>query len=150
MIAMMLAVTLGACGSDDGDEPMAAAALSGLGTATMTGTATFVQSGTDVTLELTLNGCASGKSYPVHIHQGASCADATAQGGHWDTARGEGIPNIACTAGTGSAEHTRAATPPEIAWSIGGDAATDVVGHVIVVHDADTPTTRIACGVIAP
>jgi Cu/Zn superoxide dismutase len=140
---------LAACGSDDDSMPTATSAITGFMGGTMTGTATFTQDGDDVTVDLTLDGCAAGKAYPVHIHQGTSCADATAQGGHWDMTRGEGIPNIACNGTTGASHHTRVATPPETAWSIGGDATTDVVGHVIVVHDADTPTNRIACGAIA-
>lgn len=137
-----------ACSDDDADAPVATATISTFMGGTVTGAATFSQSGTDVTLQLTLDACSAGKAYPVHIHQGTSCADATAQGGHWDMTRGEGIPNVSCSGTTGTTTHTRVATPPETAWSIGGDATTDVVGHVIVVHDADTPTTRIACGVI--
>jgi len=142
-------LAVAACGGDDAAEATATAAISGLMGGTMTGTATFTQDGTDVSLTLTLTGCTDGKQYPVHIHQGTSCADATAQGGHWDTARGEGIPNIPCAGTTGTVSHTRVPTPPETAWTIGGEATSDVVGHVIVVHDADMPSTRIACGAIA-
>lgn len=142
--------SLAACTDDEDKTPTASATISPL-VGAASGTAMFTQTDTGVALSITLDGgCTAGKSYPVHIHQGASCADATAQGGHWDMTRGEGIPNIACSGTSGTSQVTRAADPATTAWSIGGDAATDVVGHVIVVHDADTPTMRIACGVIAP
>jgi len=64
--------------------------------------------------------------------------------------RGEGMPAIACDAtGAGTTTYTRESTAaPELQWTIGGDAATNVVGHVIVVHMSDMDGTRIACGVI--
>ncbi len=128
----------------------------------VTGTATFIedQSGTpvdSVTLRLTIRGCVEGKVYGVHIHAGSACTDNASQGEHWDTARGEGIPSITCvTAGmipsgtSGTTTINRVATDPLLAWSVGGDIATDVIGHTIVVHDPDVPMTRVACGVIAP
>ena len=39
---------------------------------TVTGTAEFTQVGTDVTINVTLNGCVDTKAYPIHIHAGAS------------------------------------------------------------------------------
>ena len=42
----------------------------------------------------------------------------------------------------------REATDPKLTWTVGGDATSNVVGHVIVVHDATTPSKRIACGKI--
>jgi hypothetical protein len=132
---------------------MAASTVSGFMGGTVTGTGTFMQGAADtavdsVTLTLTLDGCVAGKVYPAHIHTGSACTDATTQGGHWDMARGEGIPSITCTGTTGTTTINRAATDPLLAWSVGGDAATDVIGHTIVVHDPDVPMTRIACGVI--
>jgi len=133
---------------------MASSTVTGFMGGTVTGTGTFMQGAADtaadsVTLTLTLNGCVAGKVYAAHIHTGSACTDATAQGGHWDMTRGEGIPTITCAGTTGTTTINRAATDPLLAWSVGGDAATDVIGHVIVVHDPDMPMTRIACGVIA-
>src|SRR5262249_3785261 len=117
-----------------------------------TGTAAFEQGAADtaadsVTVTLTINGCTAGKSYPAHIHQGTSCTDATAQGGHWDMTRGEGIPSLMCNGTTATVTYTRTAADAAVAWSVGGEATTNVIGHVIVVHD-DTGA-RIACGPIA-
>jgi len=120
------------------------------------GTATFTQTGSDVKVDVMLTaGCPMGGA-PVHIHQGTSCMDATTQGGHWDTTppapgRGEGIPNITCMGATGTTTATRMPTDPALAWTVGGPMTTNVVGHVIVVHqpstDGGTPP-RIGCGVI--
>jgi len=141
---------LAGCGASDVDgSSKAEASITGFMGGTVTGTAMFTQSGADVTVTITLDGCTAGKSYPVHIHTGPACTDMTSQGGHWDMTRGEGIPLIACTGTQGTSTLTRPATDATLAWSIGGEAATDVIGHLIVVHDADTPTMRIGCGAIA-
>jgi hypothetical protein len=120
---------------------------------TVTGLAIFTQTGGDVTVAVQLNGCVDGKMYPVHIHEGTSCMDATTQGAHWGPARGEGIPKVTCMGNTGTTTLTRMPMDPTLAWTIGGDVATNVVGHVIVAHDPEpvtAPTTpaRIGCGVI--
>lgn len=132
----------------------AVATLTGFGSTpeTVKGTATFTKAtGTDVKVTVELSNCTDGKAYPVHIHEGTSCADAMAQGDHWGPARGEGIPSVMCMGTTGKSELTRPATPANLAWTIGGDAMTNVVGHAFVVHQPDVPMMppRIACGVIA-
>lgn len=129
----------------------AVATITGFMGGKVTGTATFTKAtGTDVKVEVALKDCEAGKSYPVHIHEGTSCADAMAQGDHWGPARGEGIPNVTCSGTMGTSTTTRPATPTNTAWTIGGDMATNVVGHAFVVHAPDVPMMppRIACGVI--
>jgi hypothetical protein len=139
----------GAGGTSAGSK--AVAKITGFMGGTVTGTATFVQAGTDVTVTVALSNCVDTKMYPVHIHVGTSCADAAAQGDHWGPARGEGIPKVACKGTTGTATLTRTAAAADLAWSVGGDATTNVIGHAFVVHDPDVVTTppRIGCGVIA-
>lgn len=151
-------VLTGGCSEDDaagGSAGMSGAGTSALamiapfGTGTVTGTASFTQTGSDVTVTVTLSNCPDGP-HGVHIHQGTSCADAMTQGDHWDMTRGEMIPDVMCTGGSGSSTHTRlAATNPAIAWSIGGDPITNVMGHAVVVHDPGMPAPRIGCGLIA-
>jgi hypothetical protein len=154
----------------------------------ITGTAVFTATATGVDVMITINGCVDTKSYPVHIHEGSSCADVASQGPHWGAAaaatagsggsgggaagsagsagasgtagsggaagapamllRGEGIPEIACKGTTGTTMLSRANTDPKLAWSVGGDTTTNVVGHVVVVHDPVAKTPRIACGKI--
>lgn len=164
MDAMTNAMTMGAAGMD---AAMAAGAGGITATTTTTtaasttgaagaeapvsisGTANFSSGADGVTLTVMVSGCADGKQYPIHIHQGTSCESAEAQGPHWDMTRGENIPNVMCGGGQGVTMHTRAGSDPTTAWSVGDGSATDVVGHVIVIHDADIPSWRIACGVIA-
>jgi len=126
----------------------ATATIAGFGTGTVTGTAKFTQTGTDVTVVVTLANCPDGL-HGVHIHQGTSCADATMQGAHWDMTRGEGIPDVMCTGMAGTSMVTRKADMPALAWTVGGAAATNVIGHAFVVHDTSaTPPPRIGCGLI--
>lgn len=126
----------------------ALATIAPFGTGAVTGTAAFMQTGADVTVTVTLNSCPDGR-HGVHIHQGTSCADPAMQGDHWDMTRGEMIPDVTCSGGTGTSTHTRiAATGPALAWSIGGDPLTNVIGHAVVVHDPGMPAPRIGCGLI--
>jgi Cu/Zn superoxide dismutase len=140
--------------SDDGAAGMsgqgtsALATIAPFGTGTVTGTASFTQTGSDVSVTVTLNNCPDGP-HGVHIHQGTSCADEAMQGAHWDMTRGEMIPDITCTAGTGTVTYVRsAAVSPAIAWSIGGDPVTNMLGHAFVVHSPGMPAPRIGCGII--
>jgi hypothetical protein len=153
----LIAVVLASCTGDDGGggggNTTAAVMVTGFMGGTVTATGMFQQGAPDtaadsVTVTLTLDGCISGKAYPVHIHTGSACTDATTQGGHWDMTRGEGIPNITCNGTSGTTTYNRAATDATLKWSVGDGSATDVIGHTIVIHDPDNPMTRIACGVI--
>ncbi|HET6339433.1 MAG TPA: superoxide dismutase family protein [Polyangiales bacterium] len=129
----------------------AVATIAGFMGGMVTGSATFTKAtGTDVKVTVAISNCVAGKSYPVHIHEGTSCADAMMQGDHWGPARGEGIPSVMCVGTTGTSTLTRPAIPANLAWTIGGDVMTNVVGHAFVVHDPDVATMppRIACGLI--
>jgi Cu/Zn superoxide dismutase len=144
-MAATTAPTTGAAG-------MTAASSAGAGgaqaPASISGSASFASNASGVNLTVMVSGCQSGKEYPIHVHQGMSCESAMAQGGHWDMTRGEGIPNIVCGGRSGATTASRPNTDATTAWSVGDGSATDVIGHVVVIHDADDPTQRIACGVI--
>src|SRR5258706_11678586 len=147
MLALLFACcSMFACTAGEASGPTANVSVAGFMGGTVTATGTFTQSGTDVLLSVTLSGCVAGKTYNTHIHQGSDCTDTMTQGGHWDMTRGEGIPAIMCTGTTGTTFTTRSATPDVTAWSVGGNATTNVIGHVLVVHDPDMATTRIGCG----
>ena len=111
------------------------------------GTVTFTQDGDDVTVVYEIRNCPDG-SHETHIHGGTGCRNRGQQGMHWDGARGEGIPDLECTGGTGTLTYTRTAGDRNTQWSIGGPAATDVVGHPVVIHGAVNAGDRIGCGVI--
>ena len=49
---------------------------------------------------------------------------------------------------TGSLTYIRMNTPAATAWTIGPPAATNVIGHAMVVHSSTMPNDRHACGVI--
>jgi Cu/Zn superoxide dismutase len=123
---------------------------------TVNGTATFSSTAAGVTLQLTLKSCPPG-DHPFHIHEGTACTDMTSQGGHWGgmgmpdmPTRGEKITPITCMPdGTGTATTMRLSTEAaNLKWTVGGDATTNVKGHVLVVHTSSMDPTRIACGVI--
>ncbi len=111
------------------------------------GTATFTNLGPTVELSVAVTACTSGKNYPIHIHEGSDCADAMTQGAHWDPPRGEGIPDVPCMNAIGTFVYNREIGDAK-PWSVGAPAESNVVGHVVVIHDPDDPMKRIACGKI--
>jgi superoxide dismutase, Cu-Zn family len=163
-----LCLLAGACGGDDEEETMTAAATIAPTTGnTVMGTVTFTKGGGDVSLSLSVTMATEGM-HGVHIHQVGACGtDGADAGGHWDggTAAGEatthGLPggamehlgdlgNITVSAaGTGSLSVSKAE------WTLGDGAATDVVGKSIIFHASPDDGTmassgaRAGCGVIA-
>jgi hypothetical protein len=144
----------------DGTTATAKAAIAGFMGGAESGAGTFVQNGTDVFLSISLNGCVptprpvpempppADTGYPVSIYQGTSCDDVAALGEQW--ARGGGIANITCSAtGAGWVVHT-VPNAGDTGWTIGGDALTNVIGHLIVVHQNGVPDAPppVACGAI--
>jgi Cu/Zn superoxide dismutase len=139
-------------GSTDAGEPLPTAvatieATDESGDGAIAGTVTFTQRGDAVEVVYALTSCPDG-AHPTHLHQGDGCDTRRAQGMHWDGVRGEGIPDIECAGGVGALTYTRTADDPDTAWSIGGDAATDILGHPVIIHGAADTEVRIGCGVI--
>jgi len=113
------------------------------------GTAMFAQRPAGVTLLISITGCDPLATYDVVIQQGGDCEPATLQGEPWDDPRGAGISNVMCTgtSGVGHVYYTRAdgnAKP----WSIDGSAASNLVGHALVIYAAGMPGRPVACGTI--
>jgi hypothetical protein len=84
-----------------------------------------------------------------HAGSGGSAAGAGAAGAGGPATsfqyRGEGIPDIKCTGTTGNTSAKRNSFDKRVTWSIGTMSESDVVGHVVVVHDG---AARIGCGKI--
>ncbi|MES1204892.1 MAG: superoxide dismutase family protein [Pseudomonadota bacterium] len=126
---------------------------------TITGTAAFMNVTNGVQVIITLANCPAG-DHGIHIHEGTACTNSTTQGGHWGgtgtaamPTRGEGIGGVGTGVitcgfnGTAGLTYTRTNADPATAWTIGGDAATNVIGHPLIVHGL-TSTDREGCGVI--
>jgi hypothetical protein len=88
---------------------------------------------------------AAGSGGTTGASTSAAGAGGAAGAGAMVVLRGEDIPPITCSAGTGKSSTTRSTPDKRLIWSIGTKDETDVVGHVIVVHDG---AARIACGKI--
>jgi hypothetical protein len=117
--------------------------------APLTADARFAVTNEGVDLALSVKGCVQYlKGYPLRIQDGSSCDDAAALGDVFGGERGAGMPGVYCggTAGTGAFFYSRASTDP-LSWTLGGPAASDIVGRLLVLHDpvSDEP---LACGEI--
>jgi Cu/Zn superoxide dismutase len=141
-------------GGTGGGSPTASVTFAPLAPGTIAGSATFTNVTGGVQVVINLTNCPAGM-HPIHIHEGTSCTSTTTQGMHWGGTNGPGEnigPNggeITCTAAmTGSLTHIRMNTPASMAWTIGPPAATNVIGHAMIVHSSTMPNDRHACGVI--
>jgi Cu-Zn family superoxide dismutase len=139
----------------------------------VTGKATFTISGKLVTLKLEVSGAEPGQR-GAHIHQNPDCTavDGTSAGAHWNPANhvhGSGTADAGAISHlgdlgnitiAGDGKGTLEISKPE--WTLGDGAATDVIGHAVIVHkNVDDLVTnasdagpgmsgaRLACGVIA-
>jgi superoxide dismutase, Cu-Zn family len=129
------------------------------------GEAAFSARGGKVTMTVKLTGLAPG-THAIHLHEKGDCSDpeAKAAGPHWNPSSeahgqwGHGafhhgdIGNLEADA---KGEATLTVTTD--LWTIGGPAASDVIGRAVVVHekadDFQTQPTgnaggRIGCGVV--
>jgi Cu-Zn family superoxide dismutase len=149
-------------------EGIAAAAVSATlepkSGSTVTGTATFSESGGNIVMTLKVENAPPGP-HAVHLHVFGDCSadDGSSAGGHWNPTnvdhgkwgeepyhRGD-IGNLDVGEdGTGMLTHESGE------WTLGGDPQTDILGKAVIVHaeidDYDQPTGnaggRIACGTI--
>ena len=144
----------------------ATATLESKSASTVTGTATFTQDGSKVSLKLEAAGLTPG-THAVHLHEVGDCsaADAMSAGTHWNPSQAMHGNSATGAHHAGDVGNLTAAADGKASlsfttseWTIGdGVSATDVVGHAVIVHasadDFVTPNTgnagaRQACGVI--
>lgn len=128
------------------------------------GTATFKAKGGKVTLTLTLRNAPPGE-HAVHLHEKGDCSDPEGKsaGAHWNpTDSPHGKWGGSCHMGdignvTVDARGNGKLTLTTDLWTIGGPAASDILGKSVIVHAAlDDFTTqptgnaggRIGCGVV--
>lgn len=114
----------------------------------ISGTATFKQTGEDVALTVNLTGgCADG-NHQFRIHDGYSCDNASTEGVPWS--RGTGIgpaEGIKCSGGKGTLMYTRSGADKTKNWTVGDHVQeTDLTAHVVIVSDEKDPNSRAACG----
>ncbi len=168
--------TVTVVGEEPSDSPTglragqrAVATINAASGSSVTGTATFTQTGEKkVKLILNIDKAPQGE-HAVHLHQNGDCSapDATSAGPHWNPTKqphgnreGDGphhvgdLPNFT----VGADGRGRVETEIE-GWTVGGsDTTTNVVNRAIIIHakadDYKTQPTgnaggRIGCGVIS-
>jgi hypothetical protein len=113
------------------------------------GTATFAQTGEDVTVVVNLgSGCADG-NHQFRIHDGYSCDNDMTEGVPW-IPRGVGIgpdSGIACKGGKGTLTYTRTGADKTKNWTVADqNADSDLTTHVVIVSDEKNPDSRASCG----
>jgi superoxide dismutase, Cu-Zn family len=165
LVPIAALVMLG-CPGEAPSGKVASAKLESRSASTVTGVASFAESGTKVSLTLTVSGASPGV-HAAHLHATGDCSalDAASAMGHWNPdMMNHGLPtatphhlgdlgNFTVAAdGTGKLTFTGD-------WSIGTGEPDDIVGKAIIVHASpDDGVTqqppgnagaRIACGVVA-
>ncbi|MET0385114.1 MAG: hypothetical protein ABW321_04105, partial [Polyangiales bacterium] len=110
----------------------------------LTGTARWWTTSESVDLEMRLQGCPGKSTLALELHEPGDCSAAGLQAPVWESG-GADLPVATCFGGgvvTAQLAYTRRS-----GWSIGQDAATELVGRQLVARDSDT-RTPLACGVI--
>lgn len=146
-----------ACGGDDGDgAPEASATADFVGTngQTVAGTATFALSDGEVSLEVEITDAPAG-THGMHIHLVPSCGNEGMDAGpHWDPVdtapEAHDLPPGGHMGDLGNIEigaaGTGTLTASNAEWTLGDDAATDVVPHAIIFHEMMDDGTMPSAG----
>lgn len=166
LAVLPLAAVLAACAGSGGGDRAVEAVLKPTQGSSAQGSVQFRQDGDAVVVTAKVTGLTPG-AHGFHIHEKGDCSapDATSAGGHFNPgAKPHGHPDhgdhhagdmpmlVADASGTASLT----ARLPGV--SVGGDAASSILGRGVIVHAAPDdfktqPTgnsgARVACGVIA-
>jgi Cu-Zn family superoxide dismutase len=158
-------LALGGCGTAPTSGPTAVAKLEPTRGNAASGTASFQQNGTQVTLRVRVEGLKPGGEHGFHIHEKGDCSsgDGMSTGGHFNPSGKSHGAHDAADHHAGDLPSLKAdangrvdVTVALAGVSIGGPDA-DIVGRGLIVHanpdDFKTQPTgnsgaRIACGVI--
>ena len=147
---------LSACGNG---ETKAIATIEAKSGSSVSGTVTFIEKDGIVVMKAALSGLSQG-NHAIHIHAIGDCsaADGKSAGGHWNpTKKNHGkwmeapfhigdIGNLVVGAdGTGTIERETNL------WSVGGkDAAKNVIGHAIIIHEGPDDFSSQPSGAAGP
>ncbi len=111
----------------------------------ITAEASFRTTREGVDLTMHLQGCRVPYSYPVSIYPGSDCSAIQRDSQPWDGARGTLEMKAFCLGSGGARLHLSRANTHAKPWSLGGSAASDLIGRTIAVLDPDTHEPLI-CG----
>lgn len=164
-LACLAMAVLAGCPGEAPPGKRATAVLESRSGSTVSGVASFAETGMQVALTLTVSGASPGQ-HAVHLHATGDCSalDATSAMGHWNPdMMDHGLPTATphhlgdCGNFTVGADGTGKLTITDD-WSIGTGDPNDIIGHAIIVHASpDDGVTqnppgnagaRQACGVI--
>jgi hypothetical protein len=126
----------------------ASARLDEVSASGISGTAALSATATGVDIMVSIRG-KSIHLYNVRMLAGSDCTESVLEGAIWDDTRGTGITDVMTVgSGIGMAYYTRQASDAK-PWTIGAPAASNVIGHALVVIDSNT-MQAVACGTIMP
>jgi len=166
LVAVVVLASTVACGSNDanpaspggsaggsaGAEPVSTGSLRGVaqvsafGGSGVSGSIEFDTFEDSLSVATNLDTCTDGVEYAVDVQAGTSCANLATIG---DEFNGGAYMSVTCDATNGTFDSSlHAAKLSKV--SIGGDARTDIVGHVAIVRPDSYPEKGpiVACGVI--
>ena len=113
----------------------------------VSGTAIFTQTWSDVTVVITLKNCAAG-DHRFFIYEGDSCDTAKIEGPIWS--RGDGLDGpliVKCANNTGTLTYTRSGNDPKTSWTVGDHSEiTDVSRRVFGLNDPTSKDDNRPCG----
>lgn len=110
------------------------------------GEASFRTTPRGVDLELKLTQCRKPYGYPVRIDDIPDCSQLTQDSVAWDGARGT-LENKAFCFGSPGVLYESRARDSNQPWTLGGAAASNLIGRTITIHDPDTGVP-LACAEI--
>jgi Cu-Zn family superoxide dismutase len=156
---VLLVCTLLLLSACSNGEKKAIAIIEAKSGSTVSGTVTFIEKDGIVVMKAALSGLSQG-NHAIHIHAIGDCsaADGKSAGGHWNpTKENHGkwmeapfhigdIGNLVVGAdGTGTIKRETDL------WSVGGkDAAKNVVGHAIIIHEGPDDFSSQPSGAAGP
>jgi hypothetical protein len=111
------------------------------------GTATFRTTPEGVDLIVHATQCRTAYSYPVFLYAETDCSLVTRDSKPWGDGRGTLKSKALCFGAPGASVYESRSQQEPASWTIGGAAASNVLGRTIAIHDPDT-MEPLACGTV--